>query len=213
MFYYQKPMYALWNDVWRIPLRDLQSLDGQSRRNPFTVMSVAFVASVESNTFVTATNAACALASTYFRAHNCFKDKYKNNCPSLSRRHVFVSPESTGFSVWPWYVAEIKCFGTFFESHYFSTTFTPFTHIAFASLPALTIAVPFAKRRLSRSKAWRPLGKLVLETLPNNPCLRILQRVVDIMCNDCETKSHRRNWHFLGVQCPHCVVSIQWSSK
>jgi len=31
-----------------------------------------------------------------------------------------------------------------------------------------------------------------------------LARVVNIMCNDCETKSVNRNWHFLGVQCPGC---------
>ena len=24
------------------------------------------------------------------------------------------------------------------------------------------------------------------------------------MCNDCETKSHNRQWHFLGIQCPQC---------
>lgn len=48
--------------------------------------------------------------------------------------------------------------------------------------------------------AWEARARDIAE----HPMPGDLQRVVDIMCNDCETKSHRRNWHFLGIQCPTC---------
>ena len=48
--------------------------------------------------------------------------------------------------------------------------------------------------------AWEARARDIAE----HPMPEDLQRVVDIMCNDCETKSHRRQWHFLGIQCPQC---------
>jgi RING finger/CHY zinc finger protein 1 len=48
--------------------------------------------------------------------------------------------------------------------------------------------------------AWAARARDI-ELQPMPPDLR---RVVNIMCNDCETKSANREWHFLGVQCPSC---------
>jgi predicted ATP-dependent serine protease len=48
--------------------------------------------------------------------------------------------------------------------------------------------------------AWEARARDIAE----HPMPSDLQRIVDIMCNDCETKSGSRNWHFLGIQCPQC---------
>lgn len=48
--------------------------------------------------------------------------------------------------------------------------------------------------------AWEARARDIAE----HPMPDDLQRIVDIMCNDCETKSGRRQWHFLGIQCPQC---------
>ena len=48
--------------------------------------------------------------------------------------------------------------------------------------------------------AWEARARDIAE----HPMPSDLQRVVDIMCNDCERKSFARNWHFLGIQCGHC---------
>ena len=48
--------------------------------------------------------------------------------------------------------------------------------------------------------AWEARARDIAE----HPMPADLQRVVDIMCNDCEVKSHRLQWHFLGIQCPRC---------
>ena len=52
--------------------------------------------------------------------------------------------------------------------------------------------------------AWEARARDIAE----HPMPGDLQRIVDIMCNDCETKSHNRNWHFLGIQCPNCRPSV-----
>lgn len=48
--------------------------------------------------------------------------------------------------------------------------------------------------------AWEARARDIAE----HPMPADLQRIVDIMCNDCEAKSPRRQWHFLGIQCPDC---------
>ena len=48
--------------------------------------------------------------------------------------------------------------------------------------------------------AWEARARDISE----HPMPADLQRIVDIMCNDCETKSHELVWHFLGIQCPRC---------
>ena len=50
------------------------------------------------------------------------------------------------------------------------------------------------------SAAWQARARdIEMQPMPED-----LARVVNIMCNDCETKSFNRSWHFLGVQCPGC---------
>lgn len=51
------------------------------------------------------------------------------------------------------------------------------------------------------SAAWQARARdIELQPMPAD-----LARVVNILCNDCETKSENRSWHFLGVQCPGCT--------
>jgi len=48
--------------------------------------------------------------------------------------------------------------------------------------------------------AWASRARdIQLQPMPGD-----LRRVVNIMCNDCESKSSNRPWHFLGVQCVSC---------
>jgi transposase-like protein len=97
-----------------------------------------------------------------------------------------------------------QCFGTFFEYHYFSTTFTAIHAHCFRKLASFDYRCPICKKTVvsqqSMAAAWEARARDIAE----QPMPPDLERVVDIMCNDCETKSRRRNWHFLGVQCPHC---------
>ena len=51
------------------------------------------------------------------------------------------------------------------------------------------------------SAAWQARARdIELQPMPAD-----LAWVVNILCNDCETKSENRSWHFLGVQCPGCT--------
>lgn len=74
----------------------------------------------------------------------------------------------------------------------------------FRKLAGFDYRCPICKKTVvsqqSMAAAWEARARDIAE----QPMPADLQRVVDIMCNDCETKSYQRQWHFLGVQCPSC---------
>jgi len=113
--------------------------------------------------------------------HQCFKDKYKNNCP-VCREDMFSSRQSP---------QDLPC-GHAIHAH------------CFRKLAGFDYRCPICKKTVvspqSMAAAWDARARDIAE----HPMPADLQRVVDIMCNDCETKSHGLNWHFLGIQCPNC---------
>lgn len=116
-----------------------------------------------------------------FETHRCFKDKYKNNCP-VCREDMFSSRQSP---------QDLPC-GHAIHAH------------CFRKLAGFDYRCPICKKTVvsqqSMAAAWEARARDIAE----HPMPSDLQRVVDIMCNDCETKSHNRQWHFLGIQCQHC---------
>jgi len=116
-----------------------------------------------------------------FDTHRCFKDKYKNNCP-VCREDMFSSRQSP---------QDLPC-GHAIHAH------------CFRKLAGFDYRCPICKKTVvsqqSMAAAWEARARDIAE----HPMPSDLQRIVDIMCNDCETKSHARNWHFLGIQCGHC---------
>jgi len=121
------------------------------------------------------------ISVSVFDTHQCFKDKYKNNCP-VCREDMFSSRQSP---------QDLPC-GHAIHAH------------CFRKLAGFDYRCPICKKTVvsqqSMAAAWEARARDIAE----HPMPGDLQRIVDIMCNDCETKSHRRNWHFLGIQCPSC---------
>ena len=114
--------------------------------------------------------------------HNCMKDKYKNNCP-VCREDMFSSRQSP---------QDLPC-GHAIHAH------------CFRKLAGFDYRCPICKKTVvsqqSMAAAWATRARdIEMQPMPSD-----LARVVNIMCNDCETRSENRNWHFLGVQCPHCT--------
>lgn len=116
-----------------------------------------------------------------FETHQCFKDKYKNNCP-VCREDMFSSRQSP---------QDLPC-GHAIHAH------------CFRKLAGFDYRCPICKKTVvsqqSMAAAWEARARDIAE----HPMPSDLQRVVDIMCNDCETKSPNLQWHFLGIQCPQC---------
>mmetsp|Transcript_30686 Transcript_30686/g.65844 ORF Transcript_30686/g.65844 Transcript_30686/m.65844 type:complete len:379 (+) Transcript_30686:129-1265(+) len=116
-----------------------------------------------------------------FATHRCFKDKYKNNCP-VCREDMFSSRQSP---------QDLPC-GHAIHAH------------CFRKLAGFDYRCPICKKTVvsqaSMAAAWEARARDIAE----HPMPADLQRIVDIMCNDCETKSHACQWHFLGIQCGHC---------
>jgi len=116
-----------------------------------------------------------------FDTHRCFKDKYKNNCP-VCREDMFSSRQSP---------QDLPC-GHAIHAH------------CFRKLAGFDYRCPICKKTVvsqqSMAAAWEARARDIAE----HPMPSDLQRVVDIMCNDCERKSFAQKWHFLGIQCSHC---------
>mmetsp|Transcript_12071 Transcript_12071/g.18524 ORF Transcript_12071/g.18524 Transcript_12071/m.18524 type:complete len:388 (+) Transcript_12071:186-1349(+) len=150
-------------------------------KKPFHCMECGFcrVGGVES--FRHCTECCMCISVNVFNTHNCFKDKYKNNCP-VCREDMFSSRQSP---------QDLPC-GHAIHAH------------CFRKLAGFDYRCPICKKTVvsqqSMAAAWEARARDIAE----QPMPADLQRVVDIMCNDCETKSHQRQWHFLGVQCPSC---------
>ena len=127
-------------------------------------------------------NECCMCISvSVFDTHQCFKDKYKNNCP-VCREDMFSSRQSP---------QDLPC-GHAIHAH------------CFRKLAGFDYRCPICKKTVvsqqSMAAAWEARARDIAE----HPMPADLQRVVNIMCNDCETKSHDMTWHFLGIQCPRC---------
>ena len=108
-------------------------------------------------------------------------DKYKNSCP-VCREDMFSSRPPP---------QELPC-GHAIHSH------------CYRNLATFDNRCPICKKtvvsRSSMMEAWTARARdIELQPMPLD-----LARVVNIVCNDCETKSSNCHWHFLGVQCPNC---------
>jgi len=119
-------------------------------RNPSIAIAVDFAVSEVSRHFVIATSAACA-----------------SRLVSL----ILISASRTNIRTIVRFVA--KTCSRRDSPPRTCPVVMRFTLIAFENWPALIIVVPFAKRRWCRSKAWRRLGRHVLEISRNIPCRQI----------------------------------------
>ncbi|GAX16905.1 RING finger and CHY zinc finger domain-containing protein 1 [Fistulifera solaris] len=127
-------------------------------------------------------NQCCMCISiSVFDTHHCFKDKYKNSCP-VCREDMFSSRQAP---------QDLPC-GHAIHAH------------CFRKLAGFDYRCPICKKTVvsqqSMAAAWEARARDIAE----HPMPADLHRIVDIMCNDCEVKSHNCQWHFLGIQCPGC---------
>jgi len=162
-------------------LTDSVSINQLQAKKPFHCDQCGFcrVGGVES--FRHCNECCMCIAVTVFETHQCFKDKYKNNCP-VCREDMFSSRQSP---------QDLPC-GHAIHAH------------CFRKLAGFDYRCPICKKTVvsqqSMAAAWEARARDIAE----HPMPADLQRIVDIMCNDCESKSTHRQWHFLGIQCPRC---------
>jgi RING finger/CHY zinc finger protein 1 len=122
----------------------------------------------------------CINAETY-NDHHCLKDKFKNNCP-VCHDDMFTSRHAA---------QDLPC-GHAIHTH------------CFRKLAGFDYRCPICKKTVvsqsSMSRTWAERA----QDIQRQPMPADLNRVVNIMCYDCEAKSSNLQWHFLGVQCPSC---------
>jgi RING finger and CHY zinc finger domain-containing protein 1 len=150
-------------------------------KKPFHCVQCGFCRVGGADSFRHCDECCMCISRSVYNTHQCFKDKYKNNCP-VCREDMFSSRQSP---------QDLPC-GHAIHAH------------CFRKLAGFDYRCPICKKTVvsqqSMAAAWEARARDIAE----HPMPAELQRVVDIMCNDCENKSHRRQWHFLGIQCPRC---------
>lgn len=153
----------------------------QQSKKPFHCSQCGFCRVGGADAFRHCNECCMCISVSVFDTHQCFKDKYKNNCP-VCREDMFSSRQSP---------QDLPC-GHAIHAH------------CFRKLAGFDYRCPICKKTVvsqqSMAAAWEARARDIAE----HPMPGDLQRIVDIMCNDCETKSPSRNWHFLGIQCPSC---------
>lgn len=153
----------------------------QKSKKPFHCSQCGFCRVGGADAFRHCNECCMCISVSVFDTHQCFKDKYKNNCP-VCREDMFSSRQSP---------QDLPC-GHAIHAH------------CFRKLAGFDYRCPICKKTVvsqqSMAAAWEARARDIAE----HPMPGDLQRIVDIMCNDCEMKSPSRNWHFLGIQCPSC---------
>lgn len=152
-----------------------------SNKRPFHCDECGFCRVGGRDNFRHCSQCCMCISVTVYETHNCMRDKYKNNCP-VCREDMFSSRQPP---------QDLPC-GHAIHAH------------CFRNLAAFDYRCPICKKtvvsRNSMSAAWQARARdIEMQPMPED-----LARIVNIHCNDCETKSAHCSWHFLGVQCPGC---------
>ncbi|CAJ1934465.1 unnamed protein product [Cylindrotheca closterium] len=113
--------------------------------------------------------------------HQCSKDKYKKKCP-VCEDDMLSPPQSP---------QDLPC-GHTIHAH------------CFRKLAGFDYRCPICEKPVVSTKQLIVHWDSRVRDIAEHPMPADLQRVIDMMCNDCETKSYGLNWHFLGIQCPKC---------
>lgn len=122
----------------------------------------------------------CISVSMY-KNHNCMKEKYKRECP-ICRENLFQSRMPS---------QDLLC-GHVIHSH------------CFRRLVKFDCRCPICKKTLVHPKYMANTWESLARDIQKQPMPEDLTKDVTIICCDCEKKSEKINWHFLGIQCPKC---------
>lgn len=117
-----------------------------------------------------------------FETHICLKDKYKNQCP-VCREDMHTSRHAP---------QDLPC-GHAIHAH------------CFRKLAGFDYRCPVCKKTVVSQRSMAAAWEARAMDIQSQPMPSDLARNVNIMCYDCEGKSQKLPWHFLGVQCPQCM--------
>jgi RING finger/CHY zinc finger protein 1 len=74
----------------------------------------------------------------------------------------------------------------------------------FLELSSVDLRCPICKKTMIRREDMEDVWKRLTKDIEDQPVPPDETRVVDVICNDCETRECDRRWHPLGVACTHC---------
>jgi len=122
----------------------------------------------------------CISVSMY-KDHKCMKEKYKRECP-ICQENLFHSRMPS---------QDLLC-GHVIHSH------------CFQRLSKFDYRCPICKKTVVHPKYMANTWEILARDIREQPMSVDLAKDVYLICYDCENKSEKIKWHFLGTQCPKC---------
>lgn len=117
-----------------------------------------------------------------FDDHNCKSGKYMSNCP----------------------ICQEDLFSSRFASHEMPCGHAIHWH-CFKELTSYDTRCPVCKKTAESPEQMQSTWSAIAMGIALQPVPPEMARVVDIVCNDCETYGTNSRWHFLGVRCTNCL--------
>jgi Zinc-ribbon/Ring finger domain len=116
-----------------------------------------------------------------FDDHNCKSGKYMSDCP----------------------ICQEDLFSSRFASHEMPCGHAIHWH-CFTELTSYDTRCPVCKKTAESPERMETTWNSIAMGIALQPVPPEMARMVNILCNDCETTDHNQRWHFLGVRCKHC---------
>jgi len=117
-----------------------------------------------------------------FDDHNCKSGKYMSDCP----------------------ICQEDLFSSRFASHEMPCGHAIHWH-CFKELTSYDTRCPVCKKTAESPEQMAATWSAIAMGIALQPVPPDMARVVNIVCNDCESSDSNRRWHFLGVRCMECL--------
>ena len=116
-----------------------------------------------------------------FNDHNCKSGKYMSDCP----------------------ICQEDLFSSRFASHEMPCGHAIHWH-CFTELTSYDTRCPVCKKTVESPERMEATWNAVAVGIALQPVPLEMARMVNILCNDCESTNYNQRWHFLGVRCQNC---------
>lgn len=153
-----------------------------NKESPYHCVDCGFCRVGGSENFRHCHDCGMCIDALLFSNHNCKSGKYMNDCP-ICREDLFSSR---------------------FASHEMPCGHAIHWH-CFKQLTSYDTRCPVCKKTAESPEQMAATWSAIAMGIALQPVPSDMARVVNIICNDCESTDSNRRWHFLGVRCLHCL--------
>jgi len=154
----------------------------QNKESPYHCVDCGFCRVGGRENFRHCDDCGMCIDTLLFDNHNCKSGKYMSDCP----------------------ICQEDLFSSRFASHEMPCGHAIHWH-CFKELTSYDTRCPVCKKTAESPEQMAATWSAIAMGIALQPVPPDMARVVNIVCNDCESSDSNRRWHFLGVRCMECL--------